>query len=192
MPLKIPAGLVVLLASKLDEIAKSDTKEKKRDKGKKREKMKVLFSQWMREIDFNAISKTGIPSIVLMENASQGSCPDNKRQVPCDNISKIIVLAGPGNNGGDGIATGGILAQWGYNLQFLFLIDPSNFSGDPLVNFNIINELGIKWVSLSDENDLLNILKDNSASDTLIIDAIFGTGINKDVKDGKYFRIIET
>lgn len=153
--------------------------------------MKVLFSQWMRELDFNAINKTGIPSIVLMENASRGSAQLVKERFPVEKSPNVIIIAGPGNNGGDGIATGRVLSQWGYNPHFLFLSDPEKFSGDPLINFNIINELKLKWTLLSDNETLQNILDDYSDCDTLIIDAIFGTGMKRPIKEGKYCEIIK-
>ncbi|MEN8222917.1 MAG: NAD(P)H-hydrate dehydratase [Acidobacteriota bacterium] len=153
--------------------------------------MKVLFSQWMRELDFNTINNTGIPSIVLMENASRGSAQVIKEQFPVEKFTNIIILSGPGNNGGDGIATGRILAQWGYNPHFLFLSDPGTFSGDPLINFNIINELGLKWTFVSDDNYIQDFLEDHSHCDTIIIDAIFGTGMKRPVKEGIYHEIIK-
>ncbi len=153
--------------------------------------MKVLFSQWMRELDFNAINKTGIPSIVLMENASRGSAHIIRENFPVEKFPSIIVLTGPGNNGGDGIATGRILAQWGYNPHFLLLSDPGKLSGDPLINFNIINELKLKWTLIPDDKSLKSILDGHSDCDTLIIDAIFGTGMKRPLKEGKYHKIIK-
>ena len=152
--------------------------------------MKVLFSQWMRELDLDAINKTGIPSIVLMENASRGTAQIIRDEFPVNKYSSLILFIGPGNNGGDGIAIGRILAQWGYDPLFLFLTDPEKLSGDPAVNFNIIKNLGLRYSEIHGSRELKDIIKSYSHTDTVFIDAIFGTGMKRAVTEGSYFEII--
>jgi len=152
--------------------------------------MKVLFSQSMRELDFDAINKTGIPSIVLMENASRGAAQIIRDQFPVKKFSKLILFIGPGNNGGDGMAIGRTLSQWGYDPHFLFLTDPEKLSGDPAVNFEIIKNLGLEYSQIHGGRELKDIIKQHSSVNTVIVDAIFGTGMKRSVTDGPYFEII--
>ena len=144
----------------------------------------------MRELDFNAINKTGIPSIVLMENASRGAARVIKDEFPVTGFPDLIIFIGPGNNGGDGIATGRTLAQWGYNPLFLFLADPEKLSGDPEVNFNIIKDLGLIYSEIDNIQSLENILGGYSPENTILVDAIFGTGMKRAVTEGIYFEVI--
>jgi len=152
--------------------------------------MKVLFSQWMREIDFSTINNIGIPSIVLMENASRGASSVIRDQFDIKKYQNLLVFIGPGNNGGDGIAIGRILSQWNYKPLFIFLTDPEKLSGNPELNFKIIKNLGLKYLRIKNKHDLLEITKKYSSDNTVFIDAIFGTGIKNPVKNGLYFDVI--
>ncbi len=152
--------------------------------------MKVLFSQSMRELDLDAINKTGIPSIVLMENASRGTAQIIRNEYPVNRYPNLILFIGPGNNGGDGMAVGRTLAQWGYYPHFLYLSDPEELSGDPAINFNIIKNLGFKYSEINEGRKLTNIIKGYSLGNTIFIDAMFGTGMKRAVTEGIYFEII--
>ncbi len=146
----------------------------------------------MRELDLETIEETGIPSIVLMENASGGVSRICKKEFPVENFPNLIVFAGPGNNGGDGITTGRILAQWGYNPLFLLTGNPEKISGDPKINFNIVKNLKLNYSFVDNIEYIKTILKDYSAKDTFIVDALFGTGLKNPVSDGFYFDVIQT
>ncbi len=152
--------------------------------------MKVLFSQWMRDLDFKTISEAGIPSIVLMENASRGAVAVIRNKFPVDHFPNVIILAGPGNNGGDGIAVGRALAQSGYDPLFLFMSNPEGLSGDALVNFKIIRNLELKYSEVSSSDELEKILGTFSCDNTLLIDAIFGIGLKRAIVEGIYFEVI--
>lgn len=145
----------------------------------------------MRELDSEAINKIGIPSIVLMENASRGAADILREEFPVYPYKNVLVIAGPGNNGGDGLATGRILTQWGYNVVFLVAAEPSKLKKDPGVNFKIIENLGFEIKILDSGESLVSILSRFSPQDTFIVDALFGIGLEKPVKSGKYSELIE-
>lgn len=159
--------------------------------------MKLLFASWMQELDGEAIDAVGIPSIVLMENASRGAAEFFAREFPLkENYKNIIVIAGKGNNGGDGIAVGRILHQKGYNVTFVILSDPAKLNPDPKINFRIIERLNLDFTILRDRDQahlesIFDGFKGFAKSETVIVDAIFGTGLNKPVKEGIYSRAIE-
>ncbi len=156
--------------------------------------MKLLRSSWMKELDGEAINTIGIPSIVLMENASQGAANFFAREFSIkDGYRNIFVFAGIGNNGGDGIAVGRILHQKGYQVQFFLFSSPKNLNPDPKINFDIIKNLNLNYTILQNETQLeetFNGLKHYNKNEIVIIDAIFGIGINKPLKEGIYSRAI--
>ena len=66
-----------------------------------------------KEIDGVSIQKIGIPSFVLMERAALKVAEHVSRIMGKDE-GRILVACGCGNNGGDGVAAGRILKEWGY------------------------------------------------------------------------------
>lgn len=156
--------------------------------------MKLLLSSWMKELDAEAIDNIGIPSIVLMENASRGAAELFASEFPREkNFKNIIIMAGKGNNGGDGMAIGRILYQQGYHVQFLLLFDPDQLNPDPKINFNIIKNLNLHYTIVQNGTLLEEIFKGFDAypkNETVIIDALFGTGLNNPIKEGIYASAI--
>jgi NAD(P)H-hydrate repair Nnr-like enzyme with NAD(P)H-hydrate epimerase domain len=71
--------------------------------------MKILLNSWMREIDRAAIEQRGIPAIVLMENAARACAELFAAEFPRNRYPDCLILAGKGNNGGDGLAIGRLL-----------------------------------------------------------------------------------
>ncbi|MCU0285358.1 MAG: NAD(P)H-hydrate epimerase, partial [Acidobacteria bacterium] len=156
--------------------------------------MKLLLSSWMKELDGETIDSVGIPSIVLMENASRGAAGFFAAEFPLEkHFDNIIVMAGKGNNGGDGIAVGRILHQYGYQIHFILLCEPGQLNPDPKINFNIIQELHLDFTIIKGEDHLTEIFKRFAVfpkNQTVIVDALFGTGLNHPVKDGIYAHAI--
>jgi hydroxyethylthiazole kinase-like uncharacterized protein yjeF len=156
--------------------------------------MKILYSHWMQELDAETINGIGIPSLVLMENASRGAADFFAGEFPLPVYRRVIVVAGKGNNGGDGFATGRILAQKGYRVEFILLTHPEKLNPDPKVNFNILKNLGLEYIVVEKENQLQDIealLARHHPGDTFVIDAIFGTGLNKPIRPGLYSQVIQ-
>ncbi len=122
----------------------------------------------MRLIDRYMIEKIGIPGAVLMENAA--SCAADA-VLECGKTGRCLVLIGPGNNGGDGLALMRILASRGRESTGILLCDPSKFSGDAALNYSIVKHLGLP---LSTDLSLIDGAE-------IIIDAVFGTGLARDI-----------
>lgn len=81
--------------------------------------MKILKAKEIAYADRKAIQEIGVPSLVLMENASL-SVARVIREKFGENL-KVLVLAGKGNNGGDGVACARHLKLWGYQVD-VFLV----------------------------------------------------------------------
>ncbi len=127
--------------------------------------MKVCTPQEMRNIDRIASEKFNIPSIVLMENAASACLAEIR------DFSDFVVICGKGNNGGDGLAIARRLLVMGKNVK-LYLALGSDFSGDALVNYNILKSMGIKMLT-----DFTSFECDVKCADC-VVDAIFGTGFS--------------
>jgi len=153
--------------------------------------MKILLSDWMRKLDSDAIDRIGIPSTVLMENAASGTAEFIKYQFPKTAYPDILTVVGPGNNGGDGITVARKLFAAGYKIQIVCLTDPDKYKGDPLINFNIIRNIGISFEYITEISSFKNILSAYNCNNSLIVDAIFGTGLIRPVKDSYFAEVID-
>lgn len=125
----------------------------------------LLTVEEMARADHAAIT-AGISGLSLMERAGRAVAEVTAR------IAKwrpILVLCGPGNNGGDGYVAARYLRNRGHNVRLAALGDPSTLNGDAAANFE-------RWQG--DTEDLsLNLLTDNS----VIVDALFGAGLTRAV-----------
>ncbi|MGE5341113.1 MAG: NAD(P)H-hydrate dehydratase [Candidatus Omnitrophota bacterium] len=151
--------------------------------------MKILCSHWMQALDAEAIHRIGIPSIVLMENASRGAADFFAAQFPLPVYQHVIVVAGKGNNGGDGLATGRILYQKGYRVECILLSNPDHLNPDPKINLDILKNLNLPLTVVSDQTQvsrIQDIFRAYHSADTFVIDALFGTGLNQPIQNGLY------
>lgn len=143
--------------------------------------MKILNSAQVKELDAYTIKNEPILSINLMERAA-GACSD---WITDKFTGKpgIKVFAGPGNNGGDGLAIARMLAKKDYTVDVF--MKSTQLSKDAQINYDRILQQGLINVSiLNSENDLPKI----NESD-IIIDALFGSGLSRPV-EGFYAKII--
>lgn len=151
--------------------------------------MKVLTSKQMKEIDRCAIQELGILGPILMENAGQRIFKSIQKRFPDLRKEKIVIIAGKGNNGGDGFVVARHLFNQGANPEVLLLAAQKEVKGDAAVNLNIAENIGIKINEINSQKDL-NLLKGKILLASLLVDAIFGTGLTKPA-DGLYVKVIE-
>ncbi len=138
--------------------------------------MKILTPREMAKLDEITIKEVGLPSLVLMENASRALYEAIRRYFP--DVRKVLILAGKGNNGGDGIALGRLLHLRGVETH-LYLVF-GEVKGDAELQLEVAKRVGLK--PLGDMPDLREY--------DLVVDAIFGTGFSPPVR-GKAAGIIE-
>ena len=150
--------------------------------------MKLVTASEMRELDRRAIQDLGIPSLVLMENAGRTTYRILRREFPCL-PGEVAVLAGPGNNGGDGFVVARYLANAGLPVAVFLLGPRDRVSQDARVNLEILAHLGIAVAEVLTEADL-NPAIHRLAKAGLIVDALLGTGLNSPVQglDGRLDR----
>ena len=131
----------------------------------------ILTGNEMAEADRLTSEKIGIPSIVLMERAALSVADVITQRYP--ERRRVTILAGPGNNGADGLAAGRILADRGYDVQFLLLTEKEPPEGSSAkIQRTITESYGLK-ASLFEEKKLEDFAPD------MIVDALFGTGLQR-------------
>lgn len=138
--------------------------------------MKVLTSKQMKEIDRKTIEEIGIPGPVLMENAGLQVFRVLQALFPRFEREKIVIVAGKGNNGGDGFVVARYLLNHGARPIVLLLASREEVKGDAALNLKIAGAIGVSIKEIcsleswrSERRELRNA--------RLIVDAIFGTGL---------------
>lgn len=137
----------------------------------------VVTSSQMKEIDRITIEDIGIPSMVLMERASLAVSEHIIKYAK--QTDTILVIAGYGNNGGDGVAVARILANLNYLVEILMVGEKDRATNETKTQLKIAENLGIKI------NNKCNI-----GEYTILVDAIFGIGLSRLIT-GMYQEIIE-
>ncbi len=131
----------------------------------------------MREADRRTIEEIGIPSLVLMENAGRQVVAAIEA-VHSDLVDrKVAVLCGRGNNGGDGFVVARTFVQRGIDVSVFVIGRVADVRGDARINLEILGRLGITVVEI-DDSQAWELHFTEISDCTLIVDAIFGTGLN--------------
>jgi hydroxyethylthiazole kinase-like uncharacterized protein yjeF len=137
----------------------------------------------MQALDRFTIDELGIPGEILMENAGRAGLDAvlarHRRALESHN-AEVLVLCGPGNNGGDGLVVARHLMQLGLPVRVGLLASSAALTGDAAANLARARAVGVQIdgpdVALPERG--------------VIIDAIFGTGLSRDV-EGTAARLIE-
>lgn len=139
--------------------------------------MRVLNSSQMREADRRTIEEIGIPSLVLMENAGRQVVAAIEAVHGELLEQRIAVLCGHGNNGGDGFVVARTLVQRGVDVSVFLIGRVADVRGDARTNLEILGRLGVTIVEISD-GQAWELHFSEISDCALIVDAIFGTGLN--------------
>jgi NAD(P)H-hydrate epimerase len=139
--------------------------------------MRVLNTQQMREADRQTIDDVGIPSVVLMENAGRQAVAAMEAAFDDLSTSKVGVLCGRGNNGGDGFVVARTLAQRGVEAVVFLLGSVADVRGDARTNLEILGRVGLTVVEITNAQEWELHFSAVSECD-LIVDAIVGTGFH--------------
>ncbi|RMH15433.1 MAG: NAD(P)H-hydrate epimerase, partial [Acidobacteria bacterium] len=138
--------------------------------------MKVLTAAEMQAVDRRAIDELGIPGPVLMENAAAGVTDALLERFP--HAADVAVLAGPGNNGGDGLAVARLLDGRGVACRVFLVLRSSPPRGDAALQLQILERAGIEVVRVTPETSLEPVLAACRQAD-VVVDALFGTGLSR-------------
>jgi NAD(P)H-hydrate epimerase len=132
--------------------------------------MKVLTAAQMREVDRRTI-ESGIPGIVLMENAACRVVEFLAERFEPLSSHRIAILCGKGNNGGDGLAIARqICTRFEPEALYVVLLaEPEDLKGDAAANYRMLQACGC---------EAFREIPADARNATLVIDALLGTGIS--------------
>ena len=142
--------------------------------------MRVLNSAQMREADRRTTEEIGIAPLVLMENAGRQVVAAMEAMHSDLADRRVAVLCGRGNNGGDGFVVARTLLQRGVDVSAFLIGRVAEVRGDARTNLEILGRVGLTVVEVADSQAWELHLSEVSNC-TLIVDAIFGTGLNAPV-----------
>jgi hydroxyethylthiazole kinase-like uncharacterized protein yjeF len=130
--------------------------------------VKAVTGAEMRALDRRATDEFGIPSLLLMEHAALRVTEQAEAMLRERGGRRVLVIAGKGNNGGDGLAAARMLAGRGFDLSVLLVADPDALQGDARTNLEMVRRLGIS---------LSRWAHGCLPPADLILDALLGTGV---------------
>lgn len=141
--------------------------------------MKIFTSAQIHELDKYTITHEPIKSIDLMERASKAITEAIMSR--WTTMTPVVVFAGPGNNGGDALAVARMLANQGYNVSVYLFNISGKLSDDCAANRQRVHDCkrikGFMEVTTKFDPPELS-------ADTLVVDGLFGSGINKPLAGG--------
>ena len=135
--------------------------------------MKILSSQAIKTVDAKTIEYNGILSHELMEMAASAFTDYFIANYSIKN-SRVTIVCGTGNNGGDGFAVGRLLHIVGYSVKLFVVEVSSNYSNDCLLNIDKAKKEGLSIHQITSADQIYSM--DNT---NVIVDAIFGTGLSR-------------
>ena len=133
--------------------------------------IELLSNNQMTEADRLAIA-SGVPGATLMANAGRAVADVVAQRHPLG--TRIVVVAGPGNNGGDGFVAARRLAERGYSVRVLFHGDRERLKGDAL-------QAAQNWKGATGGAHPDSFSNDD-VNAQVIVDALFGAGLDRDIE----------
>lgn len=138
--------------------------------------MKYLVSaEEMKRCDGNTISKINIPGPVLMERAALAVCEEI---MSLGKLNSVFIMAGTGNNGGDGLALARLLSEEGIKVSVCVIGDESKATEQWELERKILSAYPVSFISNLDDSEY-----------NVYVDAIFGVGLKRPV-EGDYADLI--
>lgn len=141
--------------------------------------MYVAGQAEMRLLDQYTMKEIGLPGVVLMENAGAAVVKEVMQDFP-DRKTKIAVVAGSGNNGGDGFVIARRLFDFGYDVMLICCVEEKDIKGDAKVHYEVYKNRKLPIVNAKDAQ---------IESTDVIIDALLGTGLTGEVREPFYSLI---
>ncbi len=149
--------------------------------------MKVLSSAAMKEADRKTIEEMGMPGAVLMETAAMRTVELILHKLP--SARRFAVLAGPGNNGGDGLAVTRLLKNAGLSGTLFSTVKPGGYRGDAAINEQYLEKASYSINRLEDQNSV-DLFREELSRVDFIVDALLGIGVDRDA-EGLFEALIE-
>jgi NAD(P)H-hydrate epimerase len=148
--------------------------------------LRSLRRDEVRDIDRRSIEELGLPGIVLMENAGRGTA---ELLIELGIDGPVTIVAGKGNNGGDGYVIARHLENHGCEVRVLLFADPKELTGDAATNYRVLRAAGTPIRDCFGAPEVIH-WKDELAGRSWIVDALLGTGTRGTVRE-PFVSVIE-
>jgi NAD(P)H-hydrate epimerase len=174
-------------------------------------RLRPLSREEIRQLDLRASRDLGLPSSVLMENAGRGAAawlaeltgalppdaggrplsPDPAKHIPDlprgPALPRVLVLCGPGNNGGDGAVLARHLESWRFSVRVTWFAASERLSGDAALQWRILRDSGVRQSAWFDDYPNAKTIDDTEFGKVLnesdwIVDGLFGTGLARPIE----------
>jgi ADP-dependent NAD(P)H-hydrate dehydratase / NAD(P)H-hydrate epimerase len=140
----------------------------------------AITTDQAQRIDSLAMHGFGMSSIVMMENAGRGAALLIAPSIKKPKSMMICVVCGSGNNGGDGLVIARYLLNLGFNVKVFLVGQPARFKEDVKTNYRILKKMKVRVSPLSRATP--SFLSAVHQAD-IIVDALFGIGVNRDIQE---------
>jgi len=147
---------------------------------------KILTSSQTRQLDAQTMVAQEITSYELMERAVVALFAKMKTVVPDVSGKNFVVIAGTGNNGGDGLGLARMLKNENANVSVWFCDFSQKISDECRKNMDLVREMDSECVIMLSSTNFNEL---TIPDDAIVIDAMFGTGLGRCVT-GKYAEVI--
>lgn len=146
--------------------------------------MRIGTSNSTKILDTACVNEYKIPLIVLMENAVLSAF----KHMDIEDNQNYVIVSGVGNNGGDGLGIARQLAAKGKSVEVFIVGKLEKLSECSKINYDILKAMNIPTTAVNDENldDLKNAIKNSD----IVVDCIFGTGLEREIK-GTFYDVIK-
>ncbi len=153
---------------------------------KRKSKPAALSASTIMKLDQITSAQFKIPTLLLMENAGRSVAEEAKKIM--SKKGSVLILCGSGNNGGDGFAAARHLTNAGVSVNIWIIGRPERFKPDTVANYQMMTAMGIPF-KLFDADLMKNFMKDLKSS-KLIIDALFGVGLSRNLEE-PYISLVD-
>jgi NAD(P)H-hydrate epimerase len=176
-------------------------------------RLRPLSRHEVRRLDVQAAEELALPSLLLMENAGRGAAgwlAELAGAMPPDSggrpfspppsaegpgLAKVLILCGPGNNGGDGGVVARHLDAWGFPVRVVWFARSDQLRGDAAVQWTILERSGVEQSAWFDAHPSDQELEAASIARLLadadwLVDGLLGTGLSRPV-EGPLRTVIE-
>lgn len=142
--------------------------------------MKVVTSEEMTLIDKKTIEEYGVSSLTLMERAGKAVAQRIKEHFK---KGKVLIIAGPGNNGGDGMVAARYLKRAGFKVKVYLVFEKEKLSLEAKTQLERLRKARIPFLITRD-------LREEDLNGSIIVDALFGTGLKREIS-GELAQLID-
>jgi NAD(P)H-hydrate epimerase len=157
--------------------------------------VRPLSRQEVRSLDEQAARDLGLPTLLLMENAGRGAAALLAERASHGSTPppRVLILCGPGNNGGDGGVVARHLDAWGFPVEIVWLARREQLRGDAETQWQILSRAGLDqslWYEGHADDPGPEELDSLMAGPGWLVDGLFGTGLTRPL-EGAFAMAVE-